>query len=308
MRTSRSLALLSAAVAAVLGLAACGSDDGEAGTPAAAESGSGLTTGTDVEVQELEVVVPGGDAGEYALQADTEGLTVGPVEITLTNHGTLEHQAMVFRFEEGADLAAFGAAAASDPSGVSALALVEGFGGPNAVPPGGSRSTTQILEPGDYVLICVLPGEDGAPHAAHGMVLPFTVAPGDAEVGADTPTGVDADAEVRLVDFGFGGDTTFGAGETIHVVNDGEQAHELVAYRLTDDADADAFTAAIMGEAGPPPGVPGTGIGALAPGRSADLTLPDEPGRYVLFCMLPDTARDALPHIAHGMAADATVD
>ncbi len=157
-------------------------------------------------------------------------------------------------------------------------------------------------------ILCVLPGQDGASHAAHGMVLPFTVAPGDAAVDADTPTGVEADAEVSLVDFGFGGDTSFGGGETIHIVNDGDQAHEFVAYRLTDGADAEAFKTAILGEAGPAPGVPGTGIGALAPGRSADLTLPDEPGQYVLFCMLPDTTGDAMPHIAHGMSADATLD
>jgi hypothetical protein len=36
--------------------------------------------------------------------------------------------------------------------------------------------------------------------------------------------------------------------------------------------------------------------------------MPDEPGQYVLFCMLPDTAGDALPRIAHGMSAGATVD
>jgi plastocyanin len=185
--------------------------------------------------------------------------------------------------------------------------MVEGFGGPNAAPAGGSRSATQVLEPGDYVLICVLPGEDGAAHASHGMVLPFTVAAGETEVDADTPTGVEADAEVRLVDFGFGGDTTFGAGDTVHVVNDGDQAHEFVAYKLADGADADAFKAAILGGQGPLPADGGAGLGALAPGRSADVTMPDEPGQYVLFCMLPDTAGDAMPHIAHGMSADATV-
>jgi hypothetical protein len=144
MRTSRTLALVSA-VAAVCLMAACGGDDEGAASTGAADAG--LTTSTDVEVQKLEVTVPGGADGEYALQADTDGLTAGPVEITLTNEGTLEHQAMVFRFKDGADLASFGAAAAGDPSGVSALALVEGFGGPNAAPPGGSRSATRSWSP-----------------------------------------------------------------------------------------------------------------------------------------------------------------
>lgn len=36
-------------------------------------------------------------------------------------------------------------------------------------------------------------------------------------------------------------------------------------------------------------------------------TLPDEPGDYVLFCMLADVTGDGLPHLAHGMVADASV-
>lgn len=63
------------------------------------------------------------------------------------------------------------------------------------------------------------------------------------------------------------------------------------------------FTAAMMSPEGPPPATAGTGTGALAPGRAADITLPDEQGEYVLFCTLPDVAGDPLPHLAHGMVA-----
>ena len=76
-----------------------------------------------------------------------------------------------------------------------------------------------------------------------------------------------------------------------------------MAYRLDDGVSVDDFRSAITDPTATPPARAGTGIGALAPGRSADLTLPDEPGDYVLFCMLPDVAGDALPHIMHGMAA-----
>jgi uncharacterized cupredoxin-like copper-binding protein len=261
--------LIAAASLAVLGLvAACGGDDEatESSREAAPASAGGLASGGETAaVQTLEAVVPGGDGGEFSFTA-TPDLVAGPVEISLTNHGALEHQAMVMRF----------------------------------------RTTTQVLEAGDYMLICVLPGQDGAPHAAHGMVLPFTVADADTPVDATTATGIDADHDVRLVDFGFVYEGTLSAGETIHVVNDGDQAHELVAYRLQDGATAEDVAAAMASPgSGPPPA--SAGVGMLDPGRAVDLALPDEPGEYVLFCMLPDVAGDALPHIAHGMLSPATI-
>jgi uncharacterized cupredoxin-like copper-binding protein len=301
--------LLVAALLAVTGLvAACGGgDDDSAGTTDTTAAGSraeGLASETALPIQELDVVVPGGDTGEFSFTATPATLTAGPVEVSLTNHGTLEHQAMLMKFKPGADFAKFAAAAAADPSGTKALALVEGYGGPNAAVPGETRTATQVLEAGDYMVICVLPGEDGAPHAAHGMVLPFTVKPGDVEVTAETPTGIDADRQVELVDFGFkGAEGTFEPGETIHILNSGEQAHEFVAYRLNDGVSVADFKAAMTSAAGAPPATAGTGTGALAPGRAADITLPDEPGRYVLFCMLPDVAGDSQPHLAHGMVA-----
>jgi hypothetical protein len=146
------------------------------------------------------------------------------------------------------------------------------------------------------------------PAAAEVPTLEAVVPGGaDGEVTADTPTGVEADAEVRLVDFGFVYEGPFSAGETIHVVNEGDQAHELVAYELNDGVSADEFAAAMESPTGPPPAIPGTGIGMLAPGRSADLTLPDDTGEYVLFCMLPDVASDGAPHVRHGMLSQASV-
>ncbi|HET6949038.1 MAG TPA: hypothetical protein VFI47_01590 [Acidimicrobiales bacterium] len=303
---------LTVALVALIGLAAaCGGGDDEAtvadGAAADSPPGTGLSAVADVEIQKLEITVPGGADGEYAYAATPQNLTAGPVEVSITNDGALEHQAMLMRFRDGADFAQFAAAAAADPTGISALALVEGFGGPNGAAPGQTRTTTQVLEPGDYMVMCLLPGEDGTIHAQHGMLMPFSVAPGDVEVDAGTPTGVDADHEVHLVEFGFGTEGTFAAGETLHIVNDGDQPHEFVAFRLDEGATVDDFTAAITNPSGPLPASAGTGTGALAPGRSVDLVLPDDPGDYVLFCMVPDIAGDGLPHIAHGMVAGATV-
>jgi uncharacterized cupredoxin-like copper-binding protein len=303
--------LLVVALLAIIGLVTACGDDGDdtgAGGAAAADAGDdGGLASSAPDVQTLDVTVPGGEGGEFAFETSPATLSAGPVEISITNHGELEHQAMVMRFDDGADFAAFAAAAASDPTGVAALDLVEGFGGPNGAAPGETRSTTQVLEAGDYMLICVLPGEDGLPHASHGMVMPFTVTEGDTELDATTPTGVDADVDVRLIDYAFDVAGPLQAGETVHVVNDGDQAHELVVYKLDEGATVDDFTAAMENPTGPPPATSGGGIGALSPGRAVDVTLPDEPGDYVLFCMLPDAAGSGLPHIAHGMVAGAEI-
>jgi uncharacterized cupredoxin-like copper-binding protein len=293
-------------------LVACGDDDDDTTTGAtsteASEDSGGLSSAA-ADAQEIEVTVPGGEDGEYAFDADLEGLTAGPVTMTLTNNGALEHQAMLLRLNEGEDADSFLAAAAADPSGLDALALVEGFGGPNGVGPGQTKASTQVLEEGDYVLICVIPDDAGVPHAAHGMVMPFTVAAPDD--GATVQPVVDdpADADVNLVDFGFELNGDFEAGQTVTVANSGEQAHELAVYRLNDGVTADDAEAWLADPeaGGPPPFTPAGGIGALAPGGSAQLTLPDEAGDYLVVCFLPDVTGDAKPHHTHGMVTSMTL-
>jgi uncharacterized cupredoxin-like copper-binding protein len=292
-------------------LVACGDDDDDTATEGAStteDSGGGLSSVAE-DAQEIEVTVPGGEDGEFAFDADLSGLTAGPVTVTLTNNGELEHQAMLLRLNEGESVDSFLAAAAADPSGLDALALVEGFGGPNGVGPGATKASTQVLEEGDYMLICVIPDDAGVPHAAHGMLMPFTVAAADG--GATVRPVVDepADADVTLVDFGFELNGDFEAGQTVTVANGGEQAHELAVYRLNDGASAEDGEAWLADPeaGGPPPFSPAGGIGALAPGGSAQLTLPDEAGDYLVVCFLPDVAGDAKPHHTHGMVTSMTL-
>jgi uncharacterized cupredoxin-like copper-binding protein len=307
-------ALAALAVAGLVpALAACGDDDDDTATEAAdaaeeTETGGGLSSATD-GAQEIEVTVPGGEDGEFAFEADLEGLTAGPVTVTLTNNGTLEHQAMLLRLNEGESVDTFVAASVADPSGLQALGLVEGFGGPNGVGPGETRASTQVVEEGDYMLICVIPDDAGVPHAGHGMVMPFAVAPADGGATVEPVVDDPADADVTLVDFGFQLNGDFAPGQDITIGNSGEQAHELAIYRLSDGSSAEDAEAWLADPeaGGPPPFSPAGGIGALAPGGSAQLTLPEEPGDYVVVCFLPDVAGDAKPHHTHGMVAGLTL-
>ena len=76
-------------------------------------------------------------------------------------------------------------------AGASADDLVEWFSGDMSSPPPiegefgsmgalgpGERAWIELEpgEPGDYVAVCFIPGRDGIPHLAKGMVVPFTVA------------------------------------------------------------------------------------------------------------------------------------
>lgn len=294
----------------------CGDDDDDTATgddtseasETTEDAGASLAGATE-DAQILDVTIPGGADGEFAYEGDLSGLTAGPVTVNLTNEGTLEHQAMLLRLNDGETVDTFLGAAAADPSGVDALTRVAGFGGPNGVAPGRTVSSTQVLEAGEYVLICVIPDETGVPHAAHGMVMPVTVAEAeDADAPAEPLVEDPQDADIVLVDFGFSADEEMPAGEPVVVANDGGQGHEVAVYRLEDGATLDDVQAALADPAaGPPPMTPTTGLGVIAPGGSAAMTMPDEPGEYVMICFLPDVAGDAAPHFTHGMIAELTL-
>ena len=285
-----------------------GDDDEPAAVPVsnqATTTTSTTVTQVEVEYQEVDVVVPCGEQ-EFHLQTDLPSIEAGPVRFNLTNHGAIEHQAMVVRFTEGTDFGRFAAAAASDPSGIAPLKLIEGFGGPNGVAPGETRSATAVLEPGRYMLICVIPDADQVPHAAKGMLHEFTVT--DAAEAEPGDLGEHDGPHVEMVDFGFVGETTFEAGETVRVTNNGRQNHEVVAYRLKDGASLEDVLA---NEEDPTavdkPTDDGAGLGLVAPGRTADFTLPETPGDYVLICFVPDVNGDGAPHHTLGMASQVTV-
>jgi len=285
-------ALLLVAAAA----AACGSSTTVTSSSTTASTTASTTSTTALAAAEVKVTVPGG-GHEYVYDSDITTVPAGPVKVTLTNNGTMEHQAMLMRLKDGIDLASFAQQAAADPTGVKAISLLDGFGGPNLVAPhGGTSSSTQVLQPGNYLMICFIPGADGVAHAAKGMVKPFTVT-------GSTAASVPAKAEITLLDFAF---ATSGvhAGRAVHVVNKGTQVHEVAVYRLRAGATFYAFKHAVL--AGKElPADPAGGLGAISPGGSASFTAPAA-GEYVLACFMPDTTGSGKNHLMLGMLSQVT--
>ncbi|MBV9169831.1 MAG: hypothetical protein JOZ81_07085 [Chloroflexi bacterium] len=119
-----------------------------------------------------------------------------------------------------------------------------------------------------------------------------------------TPTSPRATRTVQIdaSDFAFNAPETLTAGvATIHLTNQGQEAHHAQLLRLQDGMSFDQFTTALQqegegalalvsGEGGP---------GTVGPAGSMDVTLDLKPGTYVLACFI--AGPDGVPHLMKGM-------
>jgi plastocyanin len=286
------LALLAAST-----LTACGKDD-----VLPAQSGEVITTTTTAATATTVAPQPAAlTATEYAYAGSNLTFKPGDVSVTLTNNGKEEHQATIVRFKEGKSLADLSKVAADDPGQLDSV--IDVFGGPNAVAPGGTVTATQTLGPGDYFFMCFIPAPDGQPHAAKGMVAPFKVE-GQA-VGAAAP---DSSNTIALKEYAFGvtgGKTKAGP---VTFSNQGEQLHEAAIYKPAPGKTTKDVIEYFKQEnpTGPPPVVPAGGVTAIDPGSSSTVNL--TAGDYVFMCFLPDKASpNGAPHFTKGMIQAVTV-
>jgi hypothetical protein len=294
--------LLLVALLVSTALAACGK-----GETKPASSGDPTTTTTedttettveetdDAEASSIELE---GSEYAYETQDDVTAVPAGLVDVVLSNVGDEEHQVSIAKLREGKTMDDF-IALGDDPRNLAAV--VETYGGPNAVAPGETGTATASLGPGEYLFVCFIPAADGQPHAAKGMLLPVTV---EGEV-PEAP--VPGDAELTLADYEFGlDDETLTAGE-YDIANDGPQPHEIAIYAPVEGKTADDIVEFFTSAApeGPPPFAPAGGIGPIDPGGWGRITL--DGGELVFVCFLPDAA-DGAPHFTKGMIQVVTVE
>lgn len=225
----------------------------------------------------------------------------GAVNFHLMNEGKDFHHAMIVRLEDGKTVKDLAEAMKTEGPPPPWLKFL---GGPNGVAPGGTASSTLLLTPGQYAVLCVIPGTDGMPHMAKGMVQGFEVA--GAASQAALPAATDT---VHLKDYGFASPRPLSAGShTILVVNDGPQVHEMVLLKLTPGKSVKDFAnwATTGGMKGPPPAMPIGGAGLMDAGASSLISADLTPGDYGYICFVPDS-KDGKPHLAHGMVSQFTV-
>jgi uncharacterized cupredoxin-like copper-binding protein len=240
-------------------------------------------------------------AEDYAFTGP-EQLESGWQRVRLINRGRDVHQVQFLALPQEKTLADVERAlAARSPSLPNWLRR---HGGVNSVAPGDEASVGIQLDPGDYVLLCGIPDVAGRPHAMRGMLRVLRVV----EAAPQGESLLRPDATLRLNDFAFVLSGPLQAGSrTVHLVNDGRQAHELVLIRLTGGASAQEFIARYR-----PGGLPNSagreagGVTGLDPGRQASAHLKLVPGRYGLLCFLADPVTGS-PHFSRGMWMDIEV-
>ncbi len=276
------------AMLATLALVSCRSDKppddaaGAADAPAASPAPSAVTVITT----------------DYSFDAPAE-LPAGLTTFRLVNRGPSLHHVQLVKFGEGKTFDDFMAAL---KAGGPPPKWVTMEGGPNPSELGDTSTTTVMLEPGNYGMICFIPGPDGVPHVAKGMVQPLKVT-GAGAAGTEPA----ADVVMKLVDYDFELSKPLTAGRhTIRIENGGPQEHEVAIVKL--DAGKGPMDFARWGEkqVGTAPGTLHGGVSGIMPGDEAFVEVDLTPGEYGLICFVPDS-KDGKGHYHHGMAKKVTV-
>lgn len=240
-------------------------------------------------------------ATDYAFDAPNQ-VPAGMMTIHLVDNGAEMHHVAFLKLNDGKTMADVEQAMKS--KGPMPSWAVD-YGGVNPSHPGGGMATTtQMLEPGNYALLCFIPSADGVPHFAKGMVRPLTVT-ASTDAAAPAPT---ADIVMTLKDYSFTSSKPLTAGKhIIQIQNSGGQSHELVLARMAPGKKAADLAAWVEKQSGPPPAEPIGGVPAISKGASAYMTADLTPGDYALICFIPD-AKDGKAHYTHGMMQDVHVD
>lgn len=241
---------------------------------------------------------------DYAFQAP-DTIAAGRTTLRLVNNGKDFHHIWLIKLEGGHTLPEL-VEATKTPGPLPKWAV--DVGGPNSPMPGGENSATLDLEPGKYVMVCVIPAmTDGQPHFMKGMMKELTVAARHGVEQAGKTVAPAPDVTMTLDDYTFNTSAPITtATKTIRIRNAAAQSHEVVIMKLDAGVTPEQFLQALEKPQGPPPGKILGGVTGIAKGRTIDLTATFTPGDYTLLCFVPD-AKDGKPHIAHGMVKNFTV-
>ena len=291
MRTSLTLA------AAVVVISACSGDT--AAKAAADSTASAMAAAASVPATPPVFTIT---AKDFSYDAP-DTVTGGMVTIKLVNQGPDLHHVQLVRLTDGKTAADFEAGLKASKPGSPPPPWAHDVAGPNTPVPGGEQSITEMLEPGNYAIVCFIPDAKGVPHFMKGMIRPLTVV---APTTASAPAPA-ADINVKMMDYAWEITPEITAGKhVIKLENGATQAHEMLIAQLAPGKRASDLSAWILKQEGPPPGKPMGGISGMAKDAVVYLPVDLEPGEYGLFCFLPD-AKDGKAHAEHGMLKQFTV-
>jgi hypothetical protein len=227
---------------------------------------------------------------------DTIG--AGMVTLVLANEGATWHHLQMIRLPDDMTFEEVQAGLASMEPGSPPPAWMDDVaGGVNPPEVGHEARVTQVVEPGAYVILCVVDTPDHVPHMMKGMIRPLTVIPA---TGPAVPA-PESDLTLTLADYSFSFSAAPTAGEhVIHVVNAGPQAHEVAFFKIQSGKTVDDFMAWAQTYEGPPPAAIEGGVPAFQVGQEVYSHVTFSSGDWLALCFVPDV-NDGQPHLAHGM-------
>ena len=223
-----------------------------------------------------------------------DSLPAGLTMFHLTDAGQQLHHLQIVKLDQGKTFADLQAAL---KAGGPPPAWMLPYGGVNPPAPGATTTAMQVMEPGNYAVVCFVEGPDHIPHIAKGMLKPLTVT-ATPNANMREPAG---DVTLTLNDYTFTLSKPLVAGkQLIKVENGAAQPHEVVLVQLAPGKTMEDVAKWVADMKGPPPGKPIGGIPGFPKGKNAFFEATLEPGDYGMVCFLPD-AKDGKPHVQHGM-------
>ncbi len=223
----------------------------------------------------------------------------GLVIVRLVNHGHEMHHLELSPVSDSLSLRNYYELATADqPS-----PLIHDVGGPNLTSPGDSSEIVLRLSPGRYILTCWVNAADGNPHIMRGMMAEVRVG----RVLAELPTPT-ADVKISASDYKFVVDGQLRSGANVVTFeNAGPQEHDIQFLRLNGgESIASIAEWAKRGGIGAPTRSVVGGSSGIDVGRQLWFTLTLHPGRYAIFCFVPD-GKDGKMHLLHGMLREVTI-
>ncbi len=226
-------------------------------------------------------------AADFSFDAPDQ-IEAGLVSLRLENVGHEDHQVQLVRLNDGVTLEQLEAALQQGPEAV--LPLVTPAGGVGLAAPNQHEQAVLDLTEGQYVMLCLVSGEDGVPHVAKGMLKPFEVVARKSQTVVQEPK---SDVSIVMKDFRFEMPAEIKAGRlTWKVTNQGAQPHEIVIAKLLPGKTLDDFMAFMQTYEGEPPveDAAAGGVAAMGPGQTGWVNLDLSAGDYVALCHIPDPA------------------
>lgn len=240
---------------------------------------------------------------DFSYVISTHGsVGAGLIGIRFHNRGGNDHQAQLFRLNNGVTPAKFKAdLLASGPGATFADSVVAG--GAAVLRPWDEQTVWDFLEGGTYAVVCFVPAANGVPHYAMGM-LGFFQVHGMADPMAHPP--FDVEGVITAHDLTYTMPKVLERDEVYKFVDtDADEVHELNLGRLKPGktvADAKAYFKRLTqpGNPGPAPFWSEGGHGAVQQnGGHGWFKVDDDSGRYIAYCLVPNN--QGIPHAALGM-------